>query len=376
MRIARALGMPALTAMAFAWQAPDTVIRTTTRLVQVRVVAEDSQGRPVASLRREDFQLEDNRRPQPISLFAAEGSAQPPAATDSPASQTVENAAARNDYAMILLDWLNPRYADRLSVLDHVRKLLQRFQPRQMVALYLMGHESYLLHDFTADPAELLQALANLDPGLFEPDRAPTSRFDGRYTEDRAAAMQSKVEEQLFDFNIKVLDTLETLGKVADGLARIPGRKSLIWVTNGFPIVLDSRAVPGAKPAVIVYSQDTEKAIGKFNRADVAIYTVDARGFPAAPSYGDVGTMQEFSARTGGATFYQRNDLDEGMRLALEDTRISYTLGFAVPVDAAPGQHEIRVRTSRPGVTLRYRESYQLDDGPALPRRRQRPMLP
>jgi hypothetical protein len=30
--------------------------------------------------------------------------------------------------------------------------------------------------------------------------------------------------------------------------------------------------------------------------------------------------------------------------------------------DAAPGVHEIRLRTTRPGVTLRYRESYQLDD--------------
>ena len=68
-------------------------------------------------------------------------------------------------------------------------------------------------------------------------------------------------------------------------------------------------------------------------------------------------------------TFHQRNDLDEGMRLALEDMKISYTLGFTIPMDAAPGNHEIRVRTTRPGVTLRYRESYQLDDAPAPARR-------
>jgi hypothetical protein len=51
------------------------------------------------------------------------------------------------------------------------------------------------------------------------------------------------------------------------------------------------------------------------------------------------------------------------MRQALEDGKISYTLGFSVPLDAKPGLHEISLRTTRPRVKLRYRKSYQLDDG-------------
>jgi VWFA-related protein len=370
MKLARALGLAMLAAVAFGRQAtqdrPDTVIRTTTRLVQVRVVAEDSQGRPAAYLRKEDFHLEDDGKAQPIALFATDGSSLPASETGASASPP-EDSAARNDYAMILLDWLNPRYADRLSVLDHVRKLLAKFQPRQMVALYLMGHESYLVHDFTSDNAELLQSLADLDPGPYDGSRGAVNRLDAQNGGDRESAARLSVEEQIFDFNRKVLDTLATLGKVADGLARIPGRKSLIWVSNGFPIVLDGHAVRGAKPAEISYGKDVETAIGKFNRADAAVYTVDARGLPAVPSYGDVATLQEFSARTGGTTFCQRNDLDEGMRLALEDMKISYTLGFAVPVDDGPGLHQIRLTTTRPGINLRYRESYQLDDAAAPP---------
>ena len=97
------------------------------------------------------------------------------------------------------------------------------------------------------------------------------------------------------------------------------------------------------------------------NRADVAVYTVDARGLPVnAKGYG--ASLREFAARTGGTAFSDRNDLDEGMRLALEDLKVSYTLGFMVGTNAAPGMHEIRLRTTRPGVTVRYRESYQLDD--------------
>jgi VWFA-related protein len=151
------------------------------------------------------------------------------------------------------------------------------------------------------------------------------------------------------------------LQKVADGLARIPGRKSLIWVTNGFPIVLDSHAVPGLGQDEVSYREYADPLIQELNRANVAVYSVDARGLQSCPTYGDVGTLQELSSRTGGTTFTNRNDLAEGMRLALEDSKASYTLGFSVPADATPGLHEISLRTTRPGVRLRYRGSYQLD---------------
>jgi VWFA-related protein len=347
MRIAVALG---LLLAAGAQDRPETVIRTTTRLVQVRVVAEDSKGNPVTNLRKEEFQLQDNRKPQPIALFASEG-ATFPAADAAPAE-------SRNDYAMILLDWLNPRYPDRLFVRDNVNRLLKTFQPRQSVALYLLGHSPRLLHDFTNDPGELLQALAATEDE-YEPDAGPAGKFDARYA-GRAPATPSSVESQIFDFNVKILDTLSALGKVADALARIPGRKSLIWVSNGFPFVLDGSAIPGAKGIEISYTEDVEKVIDKLNRADVAVYTVDARGLPVnAKGYG--ASLREFATRTGGTAFGDRNDLDEGMRLALEDMKVSYTLGFMVGTNAAPGMHEIRLRTTRPGVTLRYRESYQLD---------------
>jgi VWFA-related protein len=383
MAFVRALGILAVSAMAFGRQDPDTVIRTTTRLVQILVVAEDSQGRPVADMRKEDFQLQDNRKAQPITSFATEGSSLPASETGASASEPEEEAAARNDYALILLDWLNPRYDDRLAARENVNKLLKKFQPRQMVALYLLAHESRLLHDFTSDGGDLMQALADTpdDPeDPFDPSRPRES--DARFT----TWVTLKVDERISAFNGKVLDTLGTLEKIADGLARVPGRKSLIWVTNGFPIVLDGLAVPGVGPDQVSYRRKVESLIDKLNRVNVAVYTLDARGIQAAPpdppgrngavrprkptdpSYGDVATLQEFSSRTGGTAFYNRNDLDEAMRLALEDTKVSYTLGFAVPMGAAPGQHQIRVSTTRPGVALRYRESYQMDDAPRAPK--------
>jgi hypothetical protein len=72
-------------------------------------------------------------------------------------------------------------------------------------------------------------------------------------------------------------------------------------------------------------------------------------------------TLEQFAERTGGTVFSNRNDLDVGVGIALDDMRAGYTLGFLVPEGAATGMHKIQVRTRRPRVRLRFRESYQLE---------------
>src|SRR5271166_5779546 len=57
---------------------PETVIRSTVRLVQVSVVVEDKKGNPVTDLKQEDFTLLDDGKPERIAFFTAP---LPPAAT-------------------------------------------------------------------------------------------------------------------------------------------------------------------------------------------------------------------------------------------------------------------------------------------------------
>jgi VWFA-related protein len=358
---------------------PQTVIRTTTRLVEVRVTAEDAKG-SVTDLRREEFQLQDDRKTQPIVTFAFEGAAGTPAAANAgPAGPT--RAQGRDDYAVILLDWLNPRYADRIAVRDAVNKLLKNFQPRQRVALYLLstGRTLRMLHAFTSDPAEVLERLAETEDEPEDPfDPAKPWTFDARMK----TWVTLSVEDRLASFHAKILSTIDALQKISASLQRLPGRKSLIWATNGFPIMVDERAVPGLRQGGSSYLKQVESLIDSLNRANTAVYTLDARGLRAEAvalqPYGDIGTLQELSSRTGGTTFSDRNDLAEGMKLALEDSKNSYALGFSVPEKARPGLHAINLSTTRPHVKLRYRKGYQLDDQSDNPpglskRRRERP---
>ena len=69
-------------------------------------------------------------------------------------------------------------------------------------------------------------------------------------------------------------------------------------------------------------------------------------------------TMMTLAERTGGTVFAGRNDVDTGIRLALDDLRAGYTLGFLAPEDAPAGPRRIEVRVRRARVRLRYRESY------------------
>jgi VWFA-related protein len=334
------VGFPLLAAAAilFGQQTPpfdsDLVIRSNTNLVQVRVVAEDSKGRPVTDLQRADFQIQDDRKPQPLTLFSAD--------------RGVPSAPA--GYSVLLLDWLDTPYPRRIQVQQQLIGLLKKYEPRQRVAIYLLGRDPRLLHDFTSDMAELIQAAEHVDLEFGITEEEAPGRFDARYS-GRGGSENADAKNLILQN--KIFDTLHALEVIADHLTRVPGRKSLVWLSFGFPWTIGG----------IDFVPRVESALGRLNKADVAVYTVNACGLGCSS---DPGPMSELAQRTGGTVFEARNDLDEGMRLAMEDLRIGYTLGFNAPQGAAPGVHQIRVHVNRPGVKLRYRESYELAaNGPA-----------
>jgi len=336
------------------------IIRSTTSLVQVRVVATNSKGKPVLNLLRSDFQILDDRKAQPITLFRVEGRAQSqPAAVDGPTAGEKEERVT-SGYVLIVLDWLNTPYFDRLRAQEHVIRLLKEFEPSQRVGVYLLGQAPRLIHDFTTDRGELIAAIeeAGLEPAAMD-ETKPAGLFDAS-TGSRATPRPSAAE-QMFFLNIRVKDSFHFLDLIAERLVHVPGRKSLIWLSNAFPTRINGNVVAGAREADISYLRETEALLAKLNRADVAVYPVDASGLVASASRSYVGTMQELAERTGGTAFYARNDLHEGIRIAMEDGRDGYVLGFQVPAGELPGVHVLRVKVNRPGVTLRHRESYQLE---------------
>jgi len=336
--------------------AEQVVIRSDTRLVEISVVATDKKGRPVTDLAREDFEVFDNREPQTIAVFSAESRKAAPA-PPRPAGEFSNRLQEAEGHSVVLLDWLNTAWSDQTRGRQKVIEMLGRIETRDRVALYVLDRRLRILHEFGGDPASLVRKLEGL-------------RGDGAalLEEDRDAfgisiADTMSPQERIFLMDRRILNTLGALEAIAGRLSGVPGKKSLIWVSAGFPMSIDNRTVRGARVAERTYSEEFRSLVRRLNNAGVSVYPIDARGLTPAPgAFINIATMLELASRTGGRAWYNRNDLDAGMRLALDDLHTTYTLAYYAAGDGSrPGFHRLRVRVRRPGITLRHREGYWVE---------------
>jgi VWFA-related protein len=339
---------------------PDAVFHATTKLVQVNVIAQDKQGKPVADLRREDFQIFDNKTPQEIRLFTAEVPAPSPSVFH--ASNTFTNRptgdqtgpTSQGGYTVILFDNLvtafgNPDEDGTSMGALRVLKMLRTIPEGERVALYAIRRKLVIVHEFTTDRASLEQQLRTWKPSPDDAETGQSSCPSGDMLSPRAAKLTPEVAVGLDRAGVQCvsLDMVwrlesfnEELKQIADHLAGIPGRKNLIWMANRFPIV--------GGPAV-----------QRLMNAGVAIYPVDEAGVCRLCPPRPIQEMRALAEMSGGVPFFERNDLDLAVREAIEDSRVSYTLGFYQPgEDKKPAFHQLTVKVNRPGITLRYRTSY------------------
>jgi hypothetical protein len=233
---------------------------------------------------------------------------------------------------VIVLDTLLTLLADEAQggsgiiwAIQKALKTLHSLPPEENVAIYATGYKLWVIREFTQDRESLEQTLRKWRPTM------------------------DVIPEEL---KVDVLH--QEIEQITDHVAAIPGRKNLIWVAYHFPI----------SPPVLQ----------KLKTADVAVYPVDAHGsvigLKSEKEMADW-PLRMLAAATGGVAYYDRDDLDVAIREAIDDGRSNYTLGFySSGDDRASLVHQVAVRVTRPGVTLRYRNTYQTEPPhPAAPAR-------
>src|SRR5207244_247450 len=92
-----------------------------------------------------------------------------------------------------------------------------------------------------------------------------------------SARRGSSTPYEITQLRRRVESTIRALSDIADQLAGIPGRKSLIWVTAGYPAMVDF-GLGSPRQQSFPFDNRADKAIQKLNNADVAVYPIDARG--------------------------------------------------------------------------------------------------
>jgi VWFA-related protein len=338
-------------------QAPEAVFKATTKLVEMSVIAQDKDGKAVGDLRREEFQIFDNGSPQEIRVFLSEGaSVANPAPPAEPGTFTNRVAASpgsgsggsRRGYSVILFDNLVTGFGDPDDIdgtgfgVNRVLKVLRSLPEGEHVAIYAIRRRRLqIIREFTTDRESLERQLRAWKPSVDDSFIGTALCPGDAKTNSECVRIDSL--ERIAPFG-------EELIQIADHLAGIPGRKNMIWMGNQFPI--------------------TGPALRKLINAGVAVYPVDEKGIkdPVRETFQGAGSPAVIAQLTGGVAYTKRNDLDIVVREAMEDGRVSYTLGFYQPGDdKAPAIHRLGVRVSRAGVTLRYRSSYEAEPRRAAP---------
>jgi VWFA-related protein len=378
-------------------QGSTPTFRSTTRLVQVNVIVRH-KGEPVTDLKKDDFKVFDNGKQQTISSFSISSSngKLPTSPIKLPpgvyTNQLMSKPGTPQSVTIILLDMQNTSaragtaMAQQQWARQQVVKFLQTIHPEDRVGVYLLtGAGLKVLHDYTTDSSGLLRALNAYSDGKTLPDisQDETMSFGTDMVSlNNWVTTGSTGAQRDFYMIDRVKGTLAVIQFIANHLASLPGRKNLVWVSTGFPLLIGYSPEAMRDPSRIQadFSDDISKTVKAVNDANVAIYPVDERGLVTdqrfnaenqkvnlkpklgmGPIVANQQTMEEMASRTGGKAFYNTNDLKKAIRDAIEDSSTTYTLGFYPSDEEYDGKfHKLSVKVEHAGIgyDVRYRKGY------------------
>ncbi len=208
-----------------------TIIQSETRLVLVDTVVTDKKGNYVRDLTRKDFKVFEDNKEQTITSFSHEED-------------------SRKHYTLFFFDDSTAGPALQSFARRAARDAIHaNTEPNRLMAIAEFGTSLRVTQNFTDDQERLTQAIAGSQFA------APRSTGAGSVTLNEFANRSA----------------LRALQSMVAGLASLPGRKTLIFISGGYP---------GSQATL----NDIASIVEASNRANVAIYPiVPAVGQTVAP---------------------------------------------------------------------------------------------
>jgi VWFA-related protein len=358
---------------------PTPVIGTTVEVVQVDAVVTDSEGRYVTDLEASDFEISEDGRTQTIgncTYITPELRSDVPSPSASfaglPWRQSVRRTMALVVDDLGLTHWSVARVRTALHTF-----IDRQIQPGDLVAIVRTSAGMGALQQFTGEKRMLHAAVENIRfqlSGRASAAFAVTGVYDGRDPRSFGGGGPTGAFMADFDAGVRRMEaeredrrrsylTFGTLGAVRfvlSGMVRMPGRKSIVLVSEGFAMEDETGHRKGRSDALGAL---TDLA----NRASVVIYSVDPSGLSAMVSsgvaaFGRAG-LAGLANDTGGLLLADTNDLSGAIARVLDDQRGYYLIGYT-PEPSSPRRkgeasyHVIRVSTRRRGLRVRSRRGF------------------
>jgi len=332
------------------------------RMMDLNVVALDSHGQPILDLTRDEFRINDNGKPRNIAFFRHRDSAL--SAAPALALNEFSNRGRTNvpRATVILFDLLNERFGTRGMTANQLVHDLESLESADYVYLYCLTFTGRLY---------AVHGLPGPESAPARPDGAPWTRQVKPLLDNALRALTQVRPVDDVDPNYRIQLTYSGLNAVAGLLSRVPGRKSLVWLTDGVPVELGpNRSYTGD---FLDFTPLLRQMSETFDRSEVAIYPVrmvmigspNGMGGPGTTGVGSLYTLDEFADLTGGRRDAGK-DIAAAVRQAITDTRTSYLIGYYPPAENWDNKfHKLRVTCTRKGVRIQAKTGYYAwDDAP------------
>ena len=377
----------------------DEVVKITTNLVQVDAIV-TKDGKMVTNLTADDFEIYEDGRKQTITSFAYISNvpntiASQPVARDKNKADvpfgTRINPNEPHRTIAFVIDDLGTSAESMVQVRHQLRKFIaEQLQPNDLVAIIRTGGELGVLQQFTNDKRILNRAVERLrwnhcsriGPTVFQP-----------------AGMEINSQEGACG-GYGYRSTGRSLRFILDGMAELPGRKSLVIMSDDLPRETQDPNFTGDSVRDLLGSSSTgDRSLDAFGnttdwsgmlqriaekaiRSSVVIYSVDTAGLQytgptAADAFrGDARQITKsitdltaarsrllWTRREGGELiakqtggFQIRNSNSYRLEEIVEDQSGYYLLGYR-PTDETFNRrfHHIKAKVKRSGMTLRTR---------------------
>lgn len=383
-------------------------------VVDIDVYVTTKDGEPVRGLTQDDFELLIDDRPVTITNFLAldervrrtERLPPPPTTAAAPAPAGAETTDARPVeveppplHLVIYIDNVHIRPENRKWVIENLRRVVPSLtRTGDAVMLVTYDRRPIVRQPFTTDSKLILAAIDEAEmltaggAALDLDRRRALEEIDVTQNQVSASRAARSYAEYL---SSEVRFSMGALSDFTSSLAGIPGRKALLYVSDGLPLVaaeelfvaIDDRfGISSGLSQAFTYdfTRNFDRLSGIANSSGVTFYTLDAKGLQVDESVGaDAAAFQNIRSRTvieatrknnlaaplkilaedtGGQSIIGTNALIPALERVIDDFTTYYSLGY-MPATADGRLHDIEVRVkNRPELKIRHRDGFRLKD--------------
>ncbi|MBW8875479.1 MAG: VWA domain-containing protein [Acidobacteria bacterium] len=357
-------------------------------VVNLDVFVSDRQGKPAVGLKAEDFAVTEDGKPVKITNFYTEKREPAAAAGGKAAAERPPDQRLR---LVVFLDDVNTEPGSRGRILDRLSGFLhQELLPGDEVMLVRYAQKLDVRRAFTSDLGLIDSDLAVL--------RGQASDMK-KYEESRDHAIDDIIDAieagngwgPLAEGRIRawadqesavVRGALTSLDGVVSWLAGVPGRKAILYVSDGLPLTPGADLftwasmrssyrgggkVSGLSGQEFDLSKRFREVTSHASRNRITIYPIEAYGTRVVRGT----ALQEIlvsnrqnglrflAEDTGGRAMLNAADPTAALRLMSEDLTTYYSLGYTPERPGDEAEHKVEVKVRVKGAHVRHRQWYR-----------------